>query len=214
MTQTIHEIRTSYGDEVARLMTSIFDLASNVPAFEDAVAPSVRERMPQNEYNLIRASEQAKWAEQERERIRIRVIELEEEMLAAVEARAAEVEALLTPKEASAEALLKASQATPQELIDTIDLALDTGNEDAALLAFRVARQRDLEEVVSHALTIREDWEEPCAELQEAANQPQIEPEVRFDMVAPEAPSKHDLINQLALARSSVLPGGGGGRSY
>jgi hypothetical protein len=191
---TVLEIRQDYGNRVARLMTSLFDLATSVPAFEDAVSPSVRERMPENEYNLIRASAQADWAQKERERIRFRVIELEEEMLAAVEARADAVEEMLMPKQASAEALLEAAKATPQELITMMDASLAAGFEDAALLALQVARQRNLEEVVSHALTINETWEQLYSELVEAQNLPEIEPSARFDLVAPPAPSKSDLL--------------------
>ena len=204
--ETIPEIREHYGSEVAKLMTSLFDLAASVPAFEDAVSPSARERMPENEYNAIRASEQAKWAEEERERIKARVVELELEMIAAVEVRGEDVEELLTPNNVTADEIFRASSMTEQELLDALDIALDLGEEgeDAALLCFRVGRQKDLEMVVARAIDRREDWEELYGELQEAANQPEIEPATRFDMVAPEAPSKHDLINQLASAREQL----------
>ncbi|MCA1702014.1 MAG: hypothetical protein LC781_03740 [Actinobacteria bacterium] len=78
-----------------------------------------------------------------------------------------------------------------------MDMALDAGDEDAALVAFAAGRQRDLEEVTSHAITINETWSELYNELSEAANDLGLDPGDKFDTLAPKLPSKEAIFNQM-----------------
>ncbi len=76
-----------------------------------------------------------------------------------------------------------------------MDMALDGGDEDAALLAFAAGRRRDLDEVVAHAITVNEVWAELYAELAEAANDLGLDPGDRWKTLAPPAPTKFDILN-------------------
>ncbi len=77
-----------------------------------------------------------------------------------------------------------------------MDMALDGGDEDSARLAFQAARQRDLDEVVAHAVTVNEEWGDLYGELMEAANDPELGPGDRFEMFAKKSPSSYDLYNK------------------
>jgi hypothetical protein len=78
-----------------------------------------------------------------------------------------------------------------------MDRPLDAGDEDAALLAFQAGRQRDLDDVTSHAITVREDWGDLYGELSEAANDLGLDPGDKFETLAPKIPSKEAIFNQL-----------------
>jgi len=140
------------------------------------MSATIKDRLGPEAFNAVRAAEGEAFAESERERLKTKYVELDLEMRAAIETRVEEVERELSPTAASADDLLRASSATPEQLIDMMDLALDAGLEDAALLAFAAGQQRDLDDGVGHAIDVHEDWAELYAEIAMAANDPDLDP--------------------------------------
>jgi len=160
------------------------------------MSPELEQRLGPNEANRLRAAEAEMWAEAERERLKTRHEELDIEMRAAIQVLMDEIEEKLRPKDVSFEDLSAASSASPESLRTTMDLALAGGHEDAALLAFQVARERDLEEVISHAITVNERWAELYSDLTENENDVGLELDAgdKFETLAPKAPSRFDIL--------------------
>lgn len=191
---TVDEIKREYGGEQAKLLTALFDLAAKAREIDVSMNATTKERLGNREFDMVRATEQEVWAEGERQRIKAKYVELELELRAAIEVRLEEVERELSPKNASFRDFAAAAEASAPNLIAAMDMALGAGDEDAALLAFQAGRQRDLEEVVAHAIDVREDWSDLYVELADAANNPDLDPGDRFELFAQKAPSKQDLL--------------------
>jgi hypothetical protein len=153
----------------------------------------VNPQLGPKEFNAVKAAEGAVFAEAERERPKTRYLELDLELRAAIEVRIAEIEQELSPENVGFKDF--AAAASPETLITAMDMAIDGGDEDAALLALQAGRRRDLDEVVAHAITVNEEWGELYAELSEAANDLGLDPGDRWETLAPPAPTKYDLLN-------------------
>jgi uncharacterized protein (DUF885 family) len=192
---TINEIKVHYGEEQAKLLNALFDLPAKAQQLDVSMSNEVKESLGPKEFNAVRAAEGAVFAEAERERLKARYLELDLELRAAIEVRIEEIEQELSPKNASFRDFAAAAEASPGTLITAMDMALDGGDEDAALLAFAAGRRRDLDEVVAHAITINDEWAELYAELSEAANDLGLDPGDRFETLAPPAPTKFDILN-------------------
>jgi len=192
---TVDEIKREYGEMQTKLVNECFDLAVKARQIDVSMPASTRDRLDPRDFDRVRAAEGAVWAEAERDRLKGRYEELDLELRAAVEIRAQEVERELSPENADFRDFAAAATATPEALIAAMDMALDAGNEDAALVAFAAGRQRDLEDVVAHAITVREDWADLYAELAEAANEPELDPGDRFEMFAQKAPGEQTLFS-------------------
>ncbi len=193
----IVEIKTSYGEEQARLLNELFALAMGPLDVAIELSGGVKETLAPADYNKLKAAESAVFLQGERDRIKARYLELDMELRAALEVRLEEVERELSPKNAGFADFAAAAQATPEALITAMDMALDAGDEDAALVAFAAGRQRDLEEVTSHAITVNEDWSELYTELAEAANDLGLDPGDKFETLAPSIPTKEAIFNQM-----------------
>lgn len=191
---TVMEIRESYEAEKAKLLTECFDLTQKARQVDVSMSATMKERLGPKEFNAIKAAEGETFGETERQRLKTEYVRLDVEMWAAVEVRVEEVNQELSPENASFRDFVAASEASPEALIAAMDMALDAGDEDAALLAFAAGRQRDLDKVVDHAIAAREDWAELYTELAEAANDPELDPGDRFELFAQKAPSKSDLL--------------------
>ncbi len=189
------EIKREYGAMKDRILNEVFELAASAQHHQGQMSPELEERLGANEANRLRAAEGELWAEAERERLKARHEELDVEMRAALQLRMEAVEEALTPQSVSFQDRLAAASATPEGLNAAMDMSIASGDEDAALLAFQAGRQRDLEEVTSHAITIREDWAEFYSELIEIEKDQglELDPGDRFEMLASPAPTKEDL---------------------
>jgi predicted nuclease with TOPRIM domain len=192
---TINEIKREYGSEQARLLTELFDLPAKAQQLDVSMSNEVKESLGPKEFNRLRAAEAGVWLEGERERLKARYLELELELRAAIEVRIEEIEQELSPKNVGFRDFAAAAEASPETLITAMDMALDGGDEDAALLAFQAGRRRELDEVTSHAITVNEEWGELYAELSEAANDLGLDPGDRWETLAPPAPSKYDILH-------------------
>ena len=192
---TINEIKVHYGEEQAKLLNALFDLPSRAQQLDVSMSNEVKESLGPKEFNAVRAAEGAVFAEAERERLKARYLELDLELRAAIEVRIEEIEQELSPKNASFRDFAAAAEASPETLITAMDMALDGGDEDAALLAFAAGRRRELDEVTSHAITVNEEWGELYAELSEAANDLGLDPGDRWETLAPPAPTKYDILH-------------------
>jgi predicted nuclease with TOPRIM domain len=192
---TINEIKREYGSEQARLLTELFDLPAKAQQLDVSMSNEVKESLGPKEFNAVRAAEAGIWLEAERERLKARYLELELELRAAIEVRIEEIEQELSPKNVGFRDFAAAAEASPETLITAMDMALDGGDEGAALLAFQAGRRRELDEVTSHAITVNEAWGELYAELSEAANDLGLDPGDRWETLAPPAPSKYDILH-------------------
>jgi hypothetical protein len=192
---TINEIKREYGDEQARLLNELFDLPAKARSVDVSMSATALERLGPKEFNAVKAAEGAVFAESERERLKAKYLELDLELRAAIEVRLEQIERSLSPKNAGFKDFAAAAEASPETLIAAMDMALDTGEEDAALLAFQAGRRRELEEVTAHAITVNEEWADLYTELAEAANDLGLDPGDRWETLAPPAPTKYDLLH-------------------
>lgn len=190
---TVNEIKREYGGQQARILTETFDLAAKARQVDISMGASVKESLGPRDFDRIRAAEGEVWAMAESERLKAKYVELDLELRAAVELRVEEVERELSPENADFRDFAAAASATPEALITAMDMALAAGDEDAALVAFAAGRQRDLEDVVAHAITVNEAWGDLYAELAEAENDKELDPGDRFEMWAQKPPSKETL---------------------
>jgi predicted nuclease with TOPRIM domain len=191
---TIQEIKREYGEMQTKLINQSFELGAASQHHEGQMSPELEEKLGTAEVEKIRAAEAAMWTENVRDRLRTRYEELDLERRAAIELRVEAIERELSPGEVNFGDRLAASAASPEALITAMDSALTSGDEDAALLAFQIARQRDLEEVVAHAVTADETWGDLYGELAEAAEDPELSPGDRFEMFAKPAPTKEAIL--------------------
>jgi hypothetical protein len=191
---TIREIKTSYGEAQAALLNELFGLPGKAQKVDVSMSNATKESLGARDFDRVRAAEALVWAESERERLKTRYIELDLELRAALEVRLEEISEELSPKNASFRDFAAAAEASGETLIVAMDLALSAGDKDAALLSFAAGMQRDLEEVVSHGLTLRDDWAGLYGELTEGANALALDPGDRFETLAPPALSKNDIL--------------------
>jgi hypothetical protein len=189
------DIKTHYGEEQAKLLNQLFDLPAKAQQLDVSMSNEVKESLGPKDFNRLRAAEGEVWAEAERERLKGKYLELELELRAAIEVRIEEIERELSPKNVGFRDYAAAAEASPETLITAMDMALDGGDEDAALLAFQAGRRRELDEVTSHAITVNEEWGELYAEISEAANDLGLDPGDRWETLAPPAPTKYDILN-------------------
>jgi hypothetical protein len=192
---TINEIKVHYGEEQAKLLNELFGLPAKARSVDVSMSNEVKESLGPKDFNRVRAAEAAIFAESERERLKTKYLELDLELRAGIEVRLEEIEQELSPKNASFRDFAAAAEASPETLITAMDMALDGGDEDAALLAFAAGRRRELGEVTSHGITVNEEWGELYAELSEAANDLGLDPGDRWETLAPPAPTKYDLLH-------------------
>jgi hypothetical protein len=193
---TIMEIRQSYEDEKVRLLTALYNLATDAIIHAEKVEIGLRDRLSQGEVNNLLAIEGERWAEGERLRVKTEYERLDIEMRAAIEVRVKQVEKLLAPKNVTADEIIRASALNEESLIGAVDTAVQLGDvgEDTILLLFQVARQKEFELAIAHIASIREDLGELHAELVEADSVPSLEPDEAFEQFAQPAPTKQQIL--------------------
>jgi predicted nuclease with TOPRIM domain len=192
---TVNEIKREYGSEQAKLLNELFDLPAKAQGLDISMSNEVKESLGRKEFDAVRAAEAAVWAESERETLKTKYLELDLELRAAIEVRIAEIEEELSPKNASFRDFAAAAAASPGTLLAAMDLALASGDEDAALLSFAAGMQRDIEEVISHGLTLRDDWAGLYSELTEASSDLGIDAADKWETLAPPPPTKFDILH-------------------
>ena len=197
---TIYEIKSSYAAEQTKLLTYTFDIAAAAGAIDAELSDEVRANLDRNADAHVRAAQGVVWGAEERQRIKDKYTELELELREAVEARLEEIEEELRPKNATFADFAAAAAATEDALRAALDMALTAGDEDAALVALSAARQRDLEQVVAHAVTINERWADLFGELAEAQDNLDLEPEDKFELFAQKTPTQQDIKNGILSA--------------
>src|SRR5215207_3395047 len=177
---SVLEIKQHYGDEQARLLTELFNIPAKAAEVDISMDATVRDRLGPAEIRGIKAAEGAVYAESERDRLKSKYIELDLEVREAIAERVRQVELALSPRNASFADFAAAASATPEQLVAAMDMSLKAGDEDSALVAFQAGREREFEEVVSHAITINEEWEALYNELALAENDEEIDSGDRF----------------------------------
>ncbi len=194
MSATIMELKERLGEDTTRLLNESFELAARSQEVNISMRAETLERLGDRRTDQIRAAERAVWVTDER-----LVIKASYEVLWAGyykkrDERVAEIERLLAPKFATTQLRLDAVRATSEELLNMVDLALGTGDEDGVLLALAAARQRDDEGVVSHIVSVREDLGDLYGELMLAASDPAIDVSDRFELLAAVVPTESSLL--------------------
>ncbi len=190
------ELKTEYGEEQAKLLNELFDLPGKAQRVDVSMSSATKESLGARDFNRVRAAEGQAFAEFERQRIKAEYERLDLEMRAAVEEAVSEAERRLSPTDAPATDILAAVAATPEQLMDALDAALQLGEagEETALLFFQIARQRDLSEVIARAVDMREDWGEIFEDILEGSAQPDVDPGDRFELLAPKSVTKQDIL--------------------
>jgi hypothetical protein len=203
--KTVMEIREQWEGEKTKLLTETFDFAAKAGRVDVNMPAATKERLSPKEYNAVRTAEAGAFIEEERQKLKAKYVELDAEMLAAIEARTEEIEAELAPKNASFQDFSAAATASEEALIAAMDLALASADKDAALVALAAARRRDLEAVVAHAIDMREDWAGLLAELTMAQNLPELDPGDVFETFAQKAPSEAEIARARPISDIDVL---------
>ena len=190
------ELRTEYGEAQAKLLNELFDLPARASEVDVSMSNATRETLGNTDFNRVRAAEGAVFAESERQRVKAAYEQLDLEMRAAVEEAVEEAERRLSPTDAPATDILAAVAATPEQLLDALDAALQLGEagENTALLIFQIGRRRDLSEVIARAVDMREDWSEIYEDILEGSSQPDVDPADRFELLAPKSVTKQDIL--------------------
>jgi hypothetical protein len=189
------DIKIHFGELQAALLNQLFDLPARAQQLDISMSATTLERLGPKELNAVKAPEGSAFAEAERARLKTEYIALDLELRAALEIRLEEIERELSPKNVGFRDFAAAAEASPETLISAMDLALASGDEDAALLSFAAGRRRDLDEVVAHAITVNEEWGELYAELSEAANDLGLDPGDKWETLAPPPPTKYDILH-------------------
>lgn len=204
MPTTVHEIKVHYGEEQARLLNELAVLSMGPLDVDIELSGGVKERLGPEAFSNLQAAEAEAFLQTDRERAREKYLELDMELRAAIEVRVEQVVEELRPKNAGFKDFVAAAQASPEALITAMDMALAAGDEDAALVAFQAARERDLEEVTSHAITINERWGELYVELQDAAADGDLDPGGKFDTLAPKQPTREAILSNFRQSDSNI----------
>jgi len=198
---TIHEIKVSYGEEQFRLLNATFDIAVAAGAIDAELSDAVRDRLDAQSDKNVRAAQGFIWGREERQRLKDEFVEIDLRLREAIDIRLEEIEAELAPKNASFADYAAAAAAPAAALQAAMDAALQAGDEDAGLVAFQAARNRDLEMVVAHAATVRERWGGLLAELAEAdTDNIDMEPGDKFELGAQKTPTQQDIKNGILSA--------------
>ncbi len=202
MPSKAQELKANYGEKQAQILNEIAGLGTLAAEMDvdivHKVGGATLDAMGED-IHVLEAAARAAAASEERDKLKSRYVELELELRGALEVAGEEAESALSAREASAADLLAVAEASPEGLIGMMDMALSSGLEDAALLAFAAGRGRDLEEVVAHALDHGPDeWSELYTDLVEASSQPELDPADMFEAIASRypAPSKQDILKQ------------------
>jgi hypothetical protein len=194
MTETIFELKEALGEATTRLLNESFELAARSQEVDISMRAETLERLGDRRTDQIRGAERAAWVTDERLVLKASYEVLWANYYRQRDERVAEIEGLLAPKSATTQLLLDAVRATPEELLNMVDLALDTEDEDGVLLALKAGRQRDLEDVVSHIISVREDLGDLYGELMLAAGDPEIDVADRFELLAAVVPTESSLL--------------------
>ncbi len=194
MTETIFELKEALGEATTRLLNESFELAARSQGVDIEMRAETLERLGDRRTDQIRGAERAAWVTDERLVLKAGYEILWADYYRQRDERVAEIERLLAPKFASTQLVLDAVRATSEELLNMADIALDTGDEDGVLLALKAARQRDLEDVVSHIISVREDLGDLYGELMLAAGDPDIDVADRFELLAAVVPTESSLL--------------------
>jgi hypothetical protein len=190
---TIYEIKQQYGADQAKLLTMTFDIASSAGMIDAELSENVRSNLDRNSDANVRAAQGVVWGAEERQHIKDEYTELELRLREAIDIRVEEIERELTPKDASYADYAAAASVPEDALRTSMDAALQADDEDAALVAFQAARNRDLEMVDAHAVTVREDWADLYGELQEAEQNIDMEAGDKFELFAQKTPTQQDI---------------------
>ncbi len=194
MTATIFELKEALGEATTRLLNESFELAARSQEVDISMRAETLERLGDRRTDQIRGAERAAWVTDERLVIKAAYELLWGNYYEQRDERVAEIERLLAPKFASTQLVLDAVRATSEELLNMADIALDIGDEDGVLLALKAGRQRDLEGVVSHIISVREDLGDLYGELMLAAGDPVIDVGDRFELLAAVVPTESSLL--------------------
>ena len=191
---TIQEIKLSYGEDQFKLLNATFDIAVAAGAIDAELSDEVRDQLDAQSDKNVRAAQGVLWGSEERQRLKDEFVELELRLREAINIRLEQIEAELTPKNASFADFAAAAAAPEGALQAAMDAALQAGDEDGALVAFQAARNRDLEMVVSHAATVNERWGDLLGEISEAdTDSIDMEPGDKFELGAQKTPTQQDI---------------------
>ena len=191
---TIQEIKRSYGEEQARLLTYSFDIAAGAGAIQFEIDEAVGKQVDPRSLVDIQAAQGAVWGAEERQMTKDKYMELDLELRQAIEIRLEEIEEELRPKNATFADYAAAAAASEDALRAGLDMALQAGDEDAALVALSAARLRDVEMIIAHASTLNERWGDLFAELAEAdTDNIDMDAGDKFELFAQKTPTAQDI---------------------
>jgi|SRR5215208_86625 len=197
----IQEIIAHYRDEQVKLINASFDTVfvgaeEGWKQMQAGLSAAVKDKADTRTQQRIYLAEAEAASRGYRDKLREEYTRLDAELAEAIEIRVSQVEKQLSPENASFQDYAAAAAAPSEALITALDMALECGDEDAALVAFKAARNRDLDDVIAHAIDVREDWAELYVELDAANNQNlDLDPGDRFEQFAKAEPDGAALLD-------------------
>ncbi len=194
MTATIFELKERLGEDTTRLLNESFELAARSQEVNIEMRVETLQRLGDRQTDRIRGAERAAWVTDERLVLKAGYEVLWADYYRERDERVEEIERLLAPKSASTQLVLDAVRATAEELLNLADISLRGGDEDGVLLALKAARQRDLEDVVAHIVTLREDLGDLYGELMLVAGDREVDAADRFELLAAAVPTEGSLL--------------------
>ncbi len=198
---TIFELVDAKVAAEAKIYRDAFDLGRYAgEAVTRTQYDSVANALGDAEAKKVQANDMQNAAQNLREELLTKTLEVNQAFDEAKSKRQEALEAAVDPKDVSTGELIQAALAGSEELTSLVDLALSVDKEDAVLLALRVARQNNLEDVEAHIRTVRPDLDEICGELDYIDELPDNNPddvEARFESIAAAVPSKESLLRSM-----------------
>ncbi len=193
--KSIKELQAERSRKQAEVLDKCFDLPARAREMDVRMSAATQEALGPQKFGQTVAAERAAWALTERETLRTEYEVAQVDYQSAKASRREEVQANLFggSKTASPEQLLAAAAATPSQLQNMMDLALSTGNLAAAQVAFHAAHQREDDATVAHFVEAVPEAEELLA-LEQERDLSDVEISDRFEIIAPSAPTRDDLL--------------------
>src|SRR5215213_1131464 len=191
--EDVDTLRRHYGGLRAAILTELFSLPSEAQNVDIQMGGKVQERLGKAALDKVKVAHGELFARDKIEAAKVRFIENELEMAAAIQALAERASEVLSPRQATTTDVLQASTMTSDQILAASEVARSMGDagEDTLLVLLRACIERDLDQEAWHIAAMNPEWEQALTVIGEASQLPD-EPDpdeiaARFDAQSPES---------------------------